>query len=95
MDRDIATALIIAGGSALAAITALILSHRGFAALDRRFTSLEWRFTSIEGRFASMDNLFGSMEQGFDMLQADMKNLNKRMTALGVDLALVRNKVGG
>lgn len=94
MDSNIVTALIIAGGSVLAAITALILSHRGFAALDRRFTSIECRFTSIEGRFGSMDDRFGPMERGFDMLQTDMKNLNKRMTALGVDLALVRNKLG-
>jgi hypothetical protein len=34
------------------------------------------------------------LELGFDLLQADTKNLHKRMTALGVDVALVRNKVG-
>jgi hypothetical protein len=44
MDSNIGTALIIAGGSALVAITALISSHRGFAALEGRFTSMEWRF---------------------------------------------------
>jgi hypothetical protein len=86
MDNSIATALISGGGSVLAAITALILSHRGFVAL-------EGRLTSIEGRFDSFDNRFGSIERRFDMLQADMRNLNKRMMALTIDLALVRKKV--
>lgn len=87
MDSNIATALISAGGLALVAITTLILSHRGFAALARRFTSIEGRFDSVESRFASI-------ERRFDMLQADMRNLNRRMIALGVDLASVRDKVG-
>jgi hypothetical protein len=50
MDNNMATALISAGGSVLAAITALMLNYRGFPALDGRFSSLEARMTSFEAR---------------------------------------------
>ena len=80
MDSNVATALISAGGSVLVAMTALILNYRGFAAM--------------EGRFASMDSRFASIERRLDMLQTDMKDLNKTMTALEIDVALVKDKVG-
>ena len=83
MDNNIATALISSGGAVLVAITALVLNYRGFASLDARLTSLDARFASIDGRFASI-------ERRLDMLQTDMKDLNKRMTALAIDVALVK-----
>jgi len=95
MDNNIATALISGGGSVLVAITALILNYRGFAALDGRFSSLEARMTSFESR---VDGRFASLEARFDArlnsMQADMKDLNKTMTALEIDVALLKDKVG-
>jgi hypothetical protein len=95
MDNNIATALISGGGSVLVAITALILNYRGFAALDGRFGSLEARMTSFESR---VDGRFTSLEARFDArfnsMQADMKDLNKTMTALEIDVAVLKDKVG-
>ena len=95
MDNNIATALISGGGSVLVAITTLILNYRGFAALDGRFGSLEARMTSFESR---VDARFTSLETRFDTrldsMQADMKDLNKAMTALEIDVALLKDKVG-
>jgi len=50
----------------------------------RGFASLDARMTSLESR---VDGRFNSM-------QADMKDLNKTMTALEIDVALVKDKVG-
>jgi hypothetical protein len=109
MDNNIATALISGGGSVLVAITALILSYRGFASLDGRFSSLDARFSSLEGRFSSfegrVDGRFSALEVRMDTfearidarlnaMQADMRDLNKTMTALEIDVALVKDKVG-
>ena len=44
--------------------------------------------------FVSIDGRFASIERRLDMMQADMKDLNKTMTALEVDVALVKDKVG-
>ena len=48
-------------------------------------------FASIE---ATMNSRFASIERRLDMMQSDMKELNKTMTALEVDVALVKDKVG-
>jgi hypothetical protein len=88
MDNTIATALTSSGGSVLVAITALILNYRGFASLDARITSLEAR---VDGRFASLESRFDGR---LNSMQADMKDLNKAMTALEIDVALVKDKVG-
>jgi hypothetical protein len=79
MDNTIIVALISSGSSVLIAITALLLNYRGFAAIDGRFSSMDARFSSIEGRL--------------DMMQSDMKDLNKTMTALEIDVALVKDKL--
>src|SRR5665213_2125992 len=44
--------------------------------------------------FASIDGRFASIERRLDMMQADMKDLNKSMTALEIDVALLKDKVG-
>lgn len=88
MDNNIATALISSAGSVLVAITALILNYRGFASLDARMTSLESR---VDGRFSSLETRFDAR---LNSIQADMKDLNKAMTALEIDVALVKDKVG-
>ena len=80
MDNNVLIALIGAGSSGLVAITALLLNYRGFA--------------SIDGRFAAIDNRFAGIERRLDSMQQDMKDLNKSMTALEIDVALVKNKVG-
>jgi len=66
------------------AITALLLNYRGFASMDSRFASLE----------SAVNSRFGSVEHRLDMLQADMKDLNKAVTALEIDVALVKDKIG-
>jgi septation ring formation regulator EzrA len=87
VDNNILIGLIGLSSSGVVAVTALALNCRGFAAIDSRFAS-------IDNRFASIDNRFASMERRFDMLQNDMKDLNKTMTAIEVDVALVKDKVG-
>ena len=72
----------------LVAITALILNYRGFASLDARLTSLESR---VDGRFTSLEARFDAR---FNSMQADMKDLNKTMTALEIGVALLKDKVG-
>jgi hypothetical protein len=105
MDSNIATALIGSGGSVLVAVTALILNYRGFASLDGRFTSLDARFSSLDARFTSLDGRFSLLEARMDKfearvdarlnaMQADMKDLNKTMTAFEIDVALLKGKVG-
>jgi hypothetical protein len=79
MDNTIIVALISSGSSVLIAITALLLNYRGFAAID--------------GRFSSMDARFSSVERRLDMMQVDMKDLNKTLTALEIDVALVKDKL--
>jgi hypothetical protein len=79
MDNTIIVALITSGSSVLIAVTALLLNYRGFAAIDGRFSSIDARFSSIERRL--------------DMMQSNMKDLNKTMTALEIDVALVKDKL--
>ncbi len=50
----------------------------------RGFASLDARITSLESR----------VDARFNLMQADMKDLNKAMTALEIDVALVKDKVG-
>jgi hypothetical protein len=86
MDNNVLVAAIISGGSGLAAITALVLGHRGFTSIDGRFASLENRFDAVDGRFAAVDSRL-------DLMQQDMRNLNKRMRALRIDVGLVKDKL--
>ena len=80
MDNNVLIALIGAGSSGLVAITALLLSYRGFASIDARFAAMDARFASIERRL--------------DLMQTHMKDLNKTMTALEIDVALLKDKAG-
>ena len=84
MDNNVIIALIGVSSSGLVAITALVLNYRGFASIE----------ATMNSRFASVDNRFASIERRLDMMQSDMKELNKTMTALEVDVALVKDKVG-
>ena len=43
--------------------------------------------------FVSIDGRFASVERRLDMMQSDMKDLNKTMTALEIDVALVKDKL--
>jgi hypothetical protein len=91
MDNNILIALIGACSSGLVAITALILNYRGFSLIDGRFSSLESRFSSFEN---SVNNRFTSLERRLDSMHADMKDLNKTMTALEIDVAVLKDKAG-
>jgi hypothetical protein len=44
--------------------------------------------------FVSIDGRFASVERRLDIMQGDMKDLNKTMTALEIDVALIKGKVG-
>jgi hypothetical protein len=94
MDNSALVVLIIAASSNLVAIAALVLSHRGFAAIDSRFASLDGRFEWLENRFDPIDGRFAALEGRLDLLQLDMKNLNQRMMALRRDVALIKDKPG-
>jgi hypothetical protein len=91
MDNTIAVALISAGGSVLVAVTALVLNYRGFSAIDSRFGSIDGRFGSLEGRLLAFE---ARIDARFNLMQADMQNLNKAMTALETDVALLKDKAG-
>jgi hypothetical protein len=76
-----------------------------FGSLDARFLSLDARFGSLDGRFGSLEARMAGFETrmaGFEtrvdnrlnMMQTDMRDLNKAMAALEVDVALVKDKVG-
>lgn len=47
--------------------------------------------TSINARFASLESRF---DHRLDMMQSDMKDLNKAMTSLETDVALLKDKAG-
>jgi hypothetical protein len=84
MDNTVVVALISAGGSVLVAVTALVLNYRGFASIESRFAAFEGRLLAFESRVDSRLNL----------LQSDMKDLNRAMTALEVDVALLKDNAG-
>ncbi len=82
MNHGILTAAMGVASSLAVALTALILNHRGFAAMESRFVSLE----------SSVNTRFGSVERRLDMMQTDMKDLNKTMTALETDVAVLKDR---
>jgi len=84
MDNTVIVALVSASGSALVAVTALVLNYRGFASIDSRFASFEARLLAFESK----------VEARFNLLQSDMKDLNRAMTALEVDVALLKDNAG-
>ena len=84
MDNNVLIALIGASSSGLVAITALLLNYRGFTSIDGKFVSLEARMLAFETR---IDSRLNTMQQ-------DMKDLNKAMTALEIDVALLKDKAG-
>ena len=43
--------------------------------------------------FVSIDGRFASVERRLDMMQSDMKDPNKTVTALEIDVALVKDKL--
>jgi hypothetical protein len=91
MDNNVLIALIGASSSGLVAITALFLNYRGFSAIDARFGSIDTRFASLEARLSGFET---RVDNRLNMMQTDMRDLNKAMTALEVDVALVKDKVG-
>jgi hypothetical protein len=66
MDNSVIVALISSGGTALVALTALLLNYHGFASIDARM----------------------------NLMQSDMKDLNRTMTAVEIDFALLKDKAG-
>jgi hypothetical protein len=91
MDNTVLVALISASSSVLIAVTALLLNYRGFTAIDGRFASIVGRFAALETRMQSFE---ARVDARLNLLQADMKDLNKTMTALEIDVALLKDKAG-
>ena len=48
MNANVLIAAISAGGSIVIAVTALVLSYRGFASIDGRFVSIERRLDMMQ-----------------------------------------------
>lgn len=44
--------------------------------------------------FSAIDSRFASMDARLNLMQSDMKDLNKTMTAIEIDVALLKDKVG-
>ncbi len=84
MDTTVLVALISAGSSTLIAVTALLLNYRGFTAIGGRFAALEARLQSFEPRF----------DARLALLHADMKDLNKRMKAVQIDVSRLKEMAG-
>ena len=80
MDSNILVAAISSGGSIAIAVTALILSYRGFA--------------SIDGRFASIDSRFASIENRLDSIQQDLKDFYKTLAQHDADISAIKTKLG-
>jgi len=65
-----------------------LISSGGSVLVAITALALNYRgFAFIEGRFASI-------ERRLDTMQNDMKDLNKTMTAVEIDVALLKDKVG-
>jgi hypothetical protein len=82
MTNEQVIADIVALSPVLVAVAALAFNYRGFASIDSRITSLE----------SSVNNRFTSIERRLDMMQADMKDLNKTMGALEADVAVLKDR---
>jgi hypothetical protein len=48
-------------------------------------------FASIDARMLALES---RVDSRFNLMQADMKDLNKSMTALEIDVAMLKDKVG-
>jgi hypothetical protein len=82
MTNEQVIADVVALSPTLVAIVALLLNYRGFASIDNRFSSLE----------SSVNSRFTSIERRLDLMQTDMKDLNKAMTGIEVDVALLKDR---
>ncbi len=91
MDSTVIVALISSGASVLVAITALVLNYRGFSSIDGRFGSLESRMLAFEARMLAFEN---RVDSRLNMMQSDMKDLNKAMIALELDVAKLKDQGG-
>lgn len=83
MDSNVLIAIITTAGSALVAITALILVYRGFASIDSGFSSMDARFSSMDVRFSSLDARFSSLTSSID---ARFASVERRLEAIQADL---------
>ena len=90
MDPNVLIALIGEGSTALVAITALTVSHRGFSSIGTRFSSIDARFSSLE---ATLNARFAARDARLDLMQADMRDLNRTRTAIEIDVARLKDKI--
>ena len=77
-----AVQILGAAGPLLIAMVALFLNYKGFSSIDSRFAALE---ATVNSRFSGVDNRLNA-------IQGDMKDLNKAMTALEIDVALLKDR---
>jgi hypothetical protein len=73
-------------------VVVALISSSGSVLIAITALILNYRgFASIDARMLALES---RVDSRFNLMQTDMKDLNKAMTALEVDLALVKDKVG-
>jgi hypothetical protein len=73
-------------------VVVALISSSGSVLIAITALILNYRgFASIDARMLALES---RVDSRFNLMQSDMKDLNKAMTALEVDLALVKDKVG-
>jgi hypothetical protein len=81
--------LLVVAGPLLIAVVALCLNYRGFSSINSRFAEMDNRVSSLE---ATVNSRFSGIDNRLNAMQGDMKDLNKAMTALEIDVALLKRQ---
>jgi hypothetical protein len=74
------------------AVIVALISSSGSVLVAITALVLNYRgFASIDARMLSLES---RVDSRLNLMQADMKDLNKTMTALEIDIALLKDKAG-
>lgn len=74
------------------AVSVALISSSGSVLVAITALALNYRgFASIDARMLSLES---RVDSRLNLMQADMKDLNKTMTALEIDVALLKDKAG-
>jgi hypothetical protein len=83
MDHNVIVVLAIESSVTALLIAALLLSHRRFAAINKRLAPVE----------LSLSTTFTSVECRMDTLHEDLRGLHQRLKAVAIDVALIKGKL--